>query len=145
MLIGLRGSGRLLTGFLLVLAGGCAAATKSSSPPPNPPGDVMRIYYATDRAPVEAAPPYFGDERGGLKFGRADVAVMINDRPGGDAVRWPATTRPAQPDNRWVNDPKALDVKGLLASGAGGNDDGIGDQPVMIFVHGYNVTPESAL
>src|SRR5687767_6919144 len=133
-MIVLRAWRRLFVGMLLVAAAGCAATSSESSPPTNPPGDVMRLYYATDRAPVESAPPFFGEERGGLKFGRADVAVMVNDRPGGDAVRRPATTRPARPPGRWVNDLQDLGAPRLVAGRDGG--DGIGDRPVLIFVHG---------
>jgi esterase/lipase superfamily enzyme len=131
-------------GLLLVIATGCAAVGKSASePPPNPPDDVMRLYFATDRAPVQANAPFFGAERGGLKFGHADVAVMIENRPGEGAVQRPPTTRPARQSNRWVRDLRELDQQQLLAGGDAAG--GIGDQPVLIFVHGYNVAPESAL
>jgi len=131
----------LVTGIVLVVAGGCAATSKSSQPPPNPPADVMRVYYATDRAPVQTSPPYFGAERSGLKLGRADVAVLVNDRPGGESIRRHATTRPTQQGNQWVRDVHELSPQALVAA----QGDGIGDEPVLIFVHGYNVAPESAM
>ena len=131
----------VVAGMLLVLVGGCAAS-RSSKPPPNPPTDVMRVFYATDRAPVRTtAPPYFGAERAGLKLGRADVAVMIENRPGGGNVRRPATTRPAAHEGAWVRDVREMNTANLV----GAQGDGIGDRPVLIFVHGYNVAPESAM
>jgi esterase/lipase superfamily enzyme len=134
----------MATGVLLLLAAvgaGCAATGQTSKPPPNPPADVMRVFYATDRAPVQTKPPFFGAERAGLKLGRAEVAVLVNDRPGGSAVRRPSTTRPAQSRDEWVRSVHELTAQSLVAN----QDDGIGDQPVLIFVHGYNVAPESAM
>jgi esterase/lipase superfamily enzyme len=125
----------------MVMTTGCAAASKSSKPPPNPPADVMRIYYATDRAPVQTKAPFFGAERSGLRLGRAEVGVLVNDRPGGTAVRRPATTQSAQRDNHWVRGVQDLSAQSLVA----GQGDGIGDRAVLIFVHGYNVGPESAM
>jgi esterase/lipase superfamily enzyme len=101
----------------------------------------MRVHYATDRAPVRTASPYFGAERAGLKLGRADVAVLVNDRPGGNAVRRPATTRPAGGKDSWVRDVHEMSAQNLIAA----QGDSIGDRPVLIFVHGYNVAPESAM
>jgi esterase/lipase superfamily enzyme len=127
--------------WVMVMTTGCAAASKSAKPPPNPPADVMRIYYATDRAPVQTKAPFFGGERSGLRLGRAEVGVLINDRPGGSAVRRPATTRPAQRDDHWVRDVQELSAQRLVADAS----DGVGGWPVLIFVHGYNVAPESAM
>ena len=136
---------RVVVGLAMVVAatcGGCAAAKSASSPPPNPPDDLMRLYFGTDREPVQANAPFLGAERGGLRLGRAEVAVMINDRPGEGTVQRPATTRPSQRNDRWVRDLRELGRQQWLA---GGGADAIGDRPVLIFVHGYNVAPESAL
>ena len=166
---GRRALRHILLGFLVAAATGCAAVSPSQEPPPPPP-DVMRVYYATDRAPVTTAPPYFGEERGGLKIGRAEVAVVTAARPAGDAVSRPATT-PAPRNTRWLHDPQPLDLQRALAvdsrraaektatttttttttRGVGGSANtadaaaDIGDQPVLIFVHGFNVAPESAI
>ena len=163
---------RVVLRFLLVMTtltgGGCGAMSRSSSPPPEPPADVTRVYYATDREPIQSGPPYFGAERGGLKFGRADVAVMTDARPGNELVRRPVTAATPRAD-RWVHGLVSLDLQRLsavragastgattrsatrtggtagTAGGAAPDDGGIGDQPVLIFVHGFNVTPESAM
>src|SRR4051812_27583317 len=67
----------VVVGCLLAVAGGCAklSASQSSAPPGNAPADVMRVYYATDRSPVQTKAPFFGQERSGLRLGRADAAV----------------------------------------------------------------------
>ena len=129
---------------VIVISAGCAKLTGSTSsqPPAKAPADVMRVYYATDRAPVQTTKsPFFGEERSGLKLGRADVGVMIENRPGGSNVRRPPTTRPSGRGNAWVRDLREMSAPQLGNAQA----DGIGDRPVLIFVHGYNVAPESAM
>ena len=142
---GMRAWRRILWAVVLAwyaaACAGCAATKSADAPPPDAPGDVMRLFFATDREPVRATAPFLGAERGGLKVGRADVAVMVENRPGEGAVRRPPTTRPAQGKDRWVRDLREFDRQRFL----GGNGDAVGDQPVLIFVHGYNVAPESAM
>lgn len=140
---------RLPVVFLMMAIGGCAAARSSSAPPPDAPDDVMQLYFATDRTPIQANAPFFGAERGGLRVGRADVAVLVDERPGEGAVQRPPTTRPAGTGgDRWVSNLRELSQQQLLAAGSAdgaGGAGGVGDQPVLIFVHGYNVAPESAM
>jgi len=128
---------------LMVAAGGCSALNRSAAP--SGPREVMSIYYCTDRDPVRAdKTPYFGSGRKDVRYGAIDVGVSTVQRAGEGAVQRPPVS-PGGPGAGAITAPRPLDKKAFLSASGAHAASGPTTRPILVFVHGFNVAPDSAI
>ena len=103
------------------------------------------VYFATDRAETGDARPerWFGADRGELKFGRAEVSIPDDHRMGRiEKPRWWRLEFRKNPDRHVALLSLATFDREAFAARIRADYPG---RQALVFVHGYNVTFESAI
>lgn len=125
---------RMMIGLVLALAACAPRGEITIAPEAARTGAVERIYVASNRS-------FDGSRQEGVRFGRVDVSVPPQRRPG--TITYPKAG--AAPDPRtdflvagYAQFPRAGDFRAELDRAVAARPRG--DQDVVLFIHGYNNT-----
>jgi esterase/lipase superfamily enzyme len=150
-IVALPGEGSSLNLKVGAFFHGTRSITRAGQPESQPKGQIVRIFYATDREPSSVHAKYgqaYGADRslnGSLSYGTAFVSIPRDHKIGEleDATFWSFNFLPSAGDYVSLSRVNAQNQSSFF-SDIHATVDASDSKSVLVFIHGYNVSFEDA-